>query len=363
MADKITFFPVGNGDMTMIEFQNRTTILIDCNIRMDDERPYDCLKYLKEHLPKEDGKPYVDAFILTHHHDDHCHEASELFWFGNPAYRPAGKVLVKELIVTPRLLIDEEIENEHAKAVRKEADRRLRLWGTDSFDKDGNRMQIIGYSSDLKGYDEMTTVAGNPIGTINGTSCNGYELFVLGPVKKDNDDEDANINDTSIVLKITFIKKKDTFKKRIVMIAGGDELCDNLVDIIDKNPDMMFDVLIAPHHCSWHSISNEDSKTGEAHDTIKQFLDASRDKAHVIASSKPIKRDNDNPPSYRAKNVYLKHLDNTDRFICLGEYPSEAENKPLILDVSFQGITVDGPGEISEKPAASSSLYAPKTYG
>jgi len=363
MTDKITFFPVGNGDMTMIKFQNGTTVLIDCNIRTDDDKPYDCLAYLKEHLPKEDGKSFVDAFILTHHHDDHCHEASQLFWFGDPAKRPAGKALVKELIVAPRLLTDDEIENEHAKAVRKEADRRLALWGKDAFNSDGNRMQIIGYSTELSGYDEMTTVAGQQIGTINGKSCTGYELFVLGPVRKDNDDEDANINDTSIVLKISFVKSNYKPTKRIVMIAGGDELCDNLVDIIDKNSEMTFDVLIAPHHCSWHSISNEDSRTGKAHPTIEEFLEGSKSKAHVIASSKPIKRDDDNPPSYRAKNVYYKHLDDTDRFFCLGEYPKETENKPLVLDVSYQGITVDEPGKASPKPTSFASAYTPKTYG
>lgn len=363
MADKITFFPVGNGDMTMIKFQDRTTILIDCNIRMDDEKPYDCLEYLQEYLPKEDSGSYVDAFVLTHHHEDHCLGASELFWFGDPAKRPAGKALVKELIVTPRLLTDDEIKNEHAKAVRKEADRRLALWGKEAFNSDGNRMQIIGYSTELSGYEEMTTVAGNQIGMINGKNCTGYELFVLGPVKKDTDDEDANINDTSIVLKITFVKSNYKPTKRIVMIAGGDELCDNLVDIINKNPGMTFDVLIAPHHCSWHSISNEDSSEGEAHDTIKQFLDASRDKAHVIASSKPIKRDGDNPPSYRARNVYRNHLDDADRFICLGEYPKETENKPLVLDVSYQGITIDEPGKVSPASASYTSAYTPKTYG
>ena len=34
---KITFFPVGNGDTTLINLKDGTTILIDCNITKDSE--------------------------------------------------------------------------------------------------------------------------------------------------------------------------------------------------------------------------------------------------------------------------------------------------------------------------------------
>ena len=367
MADKITFFPVGNGDMTLIKFQNGTNILIDCNIRKsasEDDDQFDCKKYLFENLPVHiDDIRYIDAFILTHHDNDHCRGTEEYFYFGDPDdISDDERILIKELIVAPKLLTTKESINDDAKKIRKEAKRRLKLYdeNQNTFSKDGNRIQIIGYSTDLKDYINIMTVAGESITRINGKRMADYEFFVLGPIKKDNDDENAEINDTSIVLKISFKFINDG--KTIVIILGGDETCDNWVDIINKNEDLTFDILLAPHHCSWHAISNEDTHTGKVHETISQFFENSKDKAHVISSSKPIKRNNDNPPSYRAKNEYLKHLEDENRFFCLGEYPEEEDNKPLILDISKQGVQIDEPGEIKKKNF-SKSIYTPKSYG
>lgn len=39
---------------------------------------------------------------------------------------------------------------------------------------------------------------------------------------------------------------------------------------------MTFDLLLAPHHCSWHAISNEDTHTGKADSLIEKFLEKSK---------------------------------------------------------------------------------------
>ena len=54
MTSKISFFPVGNGDMTLIETESKRKILIDMNIRAaaddpDDETP-DVAEMLRERL-------------------------------------------------------------------------------------------------------------------------------------------------------------------------------------------------------------------------------------------------------------------------------------------------------------------------
>lgn len=54
MVAKITFFPVGNGDMTLIETDSGKKILIDCHIRSGSEHP-DVLSMLKKRLT-EDSK-------------------------------------------------------------------------------------------------------------------------------------------------------------------------------------------------------------------------------------------------------------------------------------------------------------------
>ena len=58
MVARITFFPVGNGDMTLIETEDNKRILIDCRIRAGDDYP-DVISMLTERLRKDEkGRPY-----------------------------------------------------------------------------------------------------------------------------------------------------------------------------------------------------------------------------------------------------------------------------------------------------------------
>lgn len=77
MVARIAFFPVGNGDMTLIELESGRKIVIDVNVRaaaddQDDETP-DVAKMLRERLSRDgQGRLYVDAFLLSHPDKDHC---------------------------------------------------------------------------------------------------------------------------------------------------------------------------------------------------------------------------------------------------------------------------------------------------
>src|SRR3984957_11314069 len=89
MATKVTFFPVGNGDMTLIVLgdQAGTTILIDCNIRAAADDPEDDTrdvgKDLRDRLRRDsNGRPYVDVLLLTHPDEDHCLGLEKHFHLG-----------------------------------------------------------------------------------------------------------------------------------------------------------------------------------------------------------------------------------------------------------------------------------------
>ena len=73
MATSITFFKVCNGDMTLIKLGDvdRTTLLIDINIRADADDPNggkpDVAKHLRDRVYKDaNGRQYVDALSLIH---------------------------------------------------------------------------------------------------------------------------------------------------------------------------------------------------------------------------------------------------------------------------------------------------------
>src|ERR1700761_4132125 len=92
MATSITFFPVDNGDMTLICLGEKSgkTILIDCNIRAaaddPDDKTRDVAKDLRERLKRDsNGRPYVDVFLSTHPDQDHCRGIRNHFHLGDPA--------------------------------------------------------------------------------------------------------------------------------------------------------------------------------------------------------------------------------------------------------------------------------------
>lgn len=338
MANYMTFFPVGNGDMTLIQTKTNKYIMIDCNIRNaeNDDKIYDCNEYLQGNLPIDDGQIYLDAFFLTHSDNDHCRGIRDYFNLCAPENSDDDKIRIDELYVPAKLMMDETHYNDDADAIREEAQRRLDLLGTDEADTPGNRIKIVGYSKELKDYADAIVPAGETISDINGNTDYGAEIFVLRPVKKANDDEESDVNDCTASFKFTFEINGGTY----VAIIGGDLKCENWKEVIELNPDMTFDLLLAPHHCSWHAVSSEDTHTGKADPVIEEFLEKSKENAYVVSSSKVIKRDGDNPPSYRAKNVYIKHLKKQDRFKCTAEYPNADDPKPLTFKITGQGFSI-----------------------
>jgi beta-lactamase superfamily II metal-dependent hydrolase len=87
----ITYFPVGNGDTTLIQLSDETSILIDCNITQDSEDESKDEVYsvhdhiLKKVLKDENDVQYLDVFILTHPDEDHCRGFGNIFYTGDPA--------------------------------------------------------------------------------------------------------------------------------------------------------------------------------------------------------------------------------------------------------------------------------------
>lgn len=115
MTTKITFFQVGNGDMTLVRLADvrGTAILIDTHIRASADDPQDdtpdVAKALRNKL-KFDNKhrPFVDVFMLSHPDQDHCGGLSKHFWLGHPDDYPDDdlhhskkRIIIRELWSSP----------------------------------------------------------------------------------------------------------------------------------------------------------------------------------------------------------------------------------------------------------------------
>lgn len=89
MSAKVTFFPVGNSDMTLVTLFDEKNILIDVNIRSAADDPDDDTCDVASELRKriktnELGRPYVDVFVLSHPDQDHCSGLQNHFHLGKP---------------------------------------------------------------------------------------------------------------------------------------------------------------------------------------------------------------------------------------------------------------------------------------
>lgn len=368
MEHIIKYYPVGNADCTLIKLDNGKTIIVDCQILADltdghgKQVMFDVKADLLKELHKDAaGRPYVDLFISTHPHDDHCKGFAGNFYHGDVVYYDKNKnkdeIIIEELWITPRGLNNDL--SAPAEDIRKEAKRRRKLYDDDeNFNgSKGNYLRIIGYDKDKEFDSRYCYVPGKLVTTVHEASLSWLEMFIHAPFKEDVETskkyDDKNV--TSIVVQFSFkIDGYTGYKSRVLM--GGDAEHEIWQHILDNNTDeekLKWNIFLAPHHCSWSFFNDSDNK-----EEIKPSAEAILDKqignsAHIIASSNEIKDDNNNPPCYEAKLQYIKklksgssHFLNTDTHSKVGSIP-----QPIVFKITANGKTLR---EISTVAGASS---------
>ena len=238
-----------------------------------------------------------------------------------------------------------------AKALKKEANRRRKLWDEDSPDKNkaGNRLVIIGYDGDKKYENVPSYIPGDTIKKVNGKTMALIEFFVHSPFKdslvKGRAESDKNV--TSIVMQARFKKSSWDTKPSALYLFGGDadhyiwEEIQNQSSAHNNGEKLDFDIFLAPHHCSWtyfNDVPYKKEETDEAVESSKKLIkDHKVSGAVIIASSKQINDDDDNPPHYPAKKEYIKLIGSSDKFISLAEEPDSKNSKPVVYVVTSNG--------------------------
>jgi hypothetical protein len=382
MSTTITYFPVGNGDMTLICLGDKagTTILIDCNIRAaaddPDDDTRDVAQDLRGRLKRDSkGRPFVDAFLTTHPDADHCRGAKNHFHLGPVKDYPDDKkpdnekkILIGEIWSSP--IVFRRASKEHtlcddAKAFQKEVLRRVQFArdkqcvGIDT----GDRILILGEDIDGKTDDLRAILVklDDVFDRVNGTHNQLFKARLLAPLPISDDEaeeEELGKNHSSVVLNIELA---DTSERKTVknFLTGGDAevlIWEKLWEKHGKKPAVLaYDTMLTTHHCSWHTLSH-DSRT-ELGDKAKVSADAKsalsqiRQGGIIIASSCPIKDDDCDPPCYAAKLEYQSIAKSAKgEFLCTDEYPTESEPAPLELAISDGKLT---------KSVRSATMHAP----
>ena len=388
MKAKLSFFPVGNGDMTLIETEKGNKILIDMNIRsvegcFDDENP-DVISMLRKKLDKDPKTQqlFVDVLLISHPDEDHCRGLSKYFHLGPPdelASSEDKKILIREIWSSP--IVFRSASRKHnlcadAKAFNCEARRRVRKFRDNPVTiGDGDRILILGEDEDGKtdGLGDILVLVDQKFSKVNGQRDDSISVRLLAPLPiDDEDDEDVlSKNNSSTILQISL--SGDEIDDKCRFLTGGDaevviwEKLWNYHSVRRSWGRLSYDILQAPHHCSWHSLSHDSwSEMGEDAKVSKSALYAlsqARSGADIVASSNPIKDDDNDPPSIRAKREYNKIVkDVKGSFICVGEYPSKKHPDILEFEIGNFGArkiavlmaapSVLGSGAIGRQPIA-----------
>jgi hypothetical protein len=365
----LKFYPVDNGDMSLIKLKDNTTILVDCNIRQSsigstDPAIYDVKNDLLNSVSKRNGTPYLDVFVLTHGDQDHCRGFKDNFYLGLPTKyslqdKNSGLIMIDEMWFSP--MIAEEHTNDNEDAYQKEAERRIDLHIKNKPEKDfpGNRIKIVGYDAnkDYSSLNHLRAIPGTVVNTFNNTSQDTFSVFIHGPFKEHLQSAEKDKNSTSIVFQARFKENPtDTYFSCLAMF-GGDSDHYTWEIILEKTKKyknditeqaLAWDIFLAPHHCSWSFFNDRpQAENPEPKDSSLKVLDYKRNNAKIIALSKEIIDNEDNPPHYQAKQQYLKKVLKTE-FLNTAIEPSKKCPEPIIFEIN-KVITRIDKGAAAEK--------------
>lgn len=387
MDTKIAFFPVDNGDMTLLKLGDdaETTVLIDCNIReaADDptQKTRDVASDLRSRLRRDgNGRPYVDAFLLSHPDEDHCRGLKRHFYLGPLANYPDDnkadsqkRIVIRELWSSPmvfRRASKEHVLCDDAVAWNAEARRRVQInRNSGFFVADGDRILVLGEDEDGK-TDDLAPIlvkVDQDFNRINGSFNPCLMGHLLAPMlKADDDTEDLLSKNHSSVIVNFDLKANPVSLVGRRFLSGGDAevaIWERLWEKHEFAPSVLeYDLLQTPHHCSWHSLSYD--SWSELHEDAVVSSDARsalsqiRDGGIIVASSCPIVDDDCDPPCYGAKLEYETIVaEASGAFYCTAEYPAKDSVAPLEFTVTATAIELKKTSPISTllRPAAVAS--------
>lgn len=361
MSAKIEFFPVGNGDMTLLTLQSGKKILIDVRICDDDiTEDTNVVEMLHDRLDRdENNRLYVDAFLLTHPDQDHTLGLAEYFHLG-PLDGWKGdqdKIVIREMWSSPIIfrrkgkLAEQQglVLCDDALAWWSEARRRVQSFIEGRGSVDGERILILGDDIDQKteGLDEIRVLVGGSFNHIGGVVDDTFSVDLLGPLPiQDQEDEEEALakNRSSVICRFHIVA--DGRDEEFLFLTGGDAevlVWNRLWQMHQSTPEIFqYDLLQTPHHCSIHSLS-EDSWSDKGDELVidedaRSALSQAKGGARIVASCKPISDDDSDPPCIRAKQEYDEILKPVGgEFVCSMTHQGNANPEVLTITIGDDG--------------------------
>ena len=300
--NRITFFACDNGDASLIEAHG-LTIMTDINCRQSAIEEDPALDFAPL-IRKACNDDRLTVFVLTHPDEDHLRGFGEVFHLDKPDNRDDDpdegdlKIIVDEIWCSP-YAAKPNYKTDVSKPILDEITRRKKLQGTVEGRKDGNRVRVL--SADDGAKEKLT---------------NGLEFRLLAPTEEEADipkaasgSSENSSNPSSLVIQWTITVGNRPSK----VVLGGDSTVEIWERIHQdyRDDQIEWHVLLAPHHCSRHSMGRKEIENGKevfiwSEDAIAGLNHPASLLAHVVSSSR--KFGGDRPPHPDARKRYYDIL-------------------------------------------------------
>jgi hypothetical protein len=230
-----------------------------------------------------------------------------------------------------------------------------------SIQPEGDRAIVIGKDPEGRTDDigDINYDIGDTITKINNIDMfSKLKGFILSPIEQQESEDDECFTDKnrqSVVIQLTVIQGQ--YRNRLMIAADAECLVWETLwkRYKDDKEKLEYDILSAPHHCSWHSLSYDSQSECDKPKVCanaKKALNQNKEGAFIVSQSKIIKDSDGDPPSQAAKDEYLSIVCE-DQFICTNEHPDK--NKPEPIEFNLTG---DGPQKKSLKEKSKLAVAA-----
>lgn len=352
MKAKVTFFPIGNADTTLIQLDSGKNILWDY-ANMGGEKHCD----LPTELNKRVTKDVYEVVCFTHADQDHVKGMSEYFYLKHAAkYQGTGRKQINDLWIPAALFLESRNDLcEDATILKAEAKYR--------FLNDKKNIKVFSKPDELKGWIEKEGVkfedvahlivdAGTCVPDWN-QSADGIEFFVHSPFKGHVDDINVvDRNCAAIVIQAIFNNNAETR-----LLLGSDISSNGWRDIVwvtkyhQRNVNrLIWDILHTSHHCSYTSINKEEKgeyKTAPIDETKWLYEIQSSERCIIVIPSDKIPSTYDNgnsePVHRQAYNYYKEDVvavKNGQVEVTM-EFPNSSSPEPLEILIGDNGAEIN----------------------
>lgn len=346
---KITLFPLGNADTSLIELDNGKRILIDYADMKDytnnDDKRIDLPKELRKSLSDEDS---IDVVVFTHIDTDHIKGSPDFFNLLHAAkYQSVDKIDIKEMWVPAAAIVEEGVEDD-SRIIRQEARHRFKV---------GNGIKVFSTPDQLRGWAEVQGVdldsrrhlivnAGETIDEFDLYS-DGLEIFVHSPFAYRTEDGIlVDRNKDAIALNCKFRVDGTETVFNTFSDLGSEEIKDivNISESYHNSDRLYWDIFKIPHHCSHKSLANvtaaDFSKPDET--VASLYEEYSNDNPLIISSSRRIRNEDSDPPNLQAANYYKEVVSaKSGEFRVTMEHPTKSSPSPLIIKITGGGYEIE----------------------